>query len=389
MPTLVYGNRVPLYRQVAQALRQRVRTGVYAAGQPLPTMRALALEYGVSVYAIQKAIYELEKEQVVVTHHGKGIMVMEEKPCDQAAILFGMIEPYEDYMGFESLILHVAEKVFNNRNDFMVTRSSEGKPAKEQAIAQHFARNGVKGIIVWPVENDPNGPFLTELAKSIPIVIIDRKIKNCPLPTITNDMRQAGHDVCNQILKKRNRKKMLVLVDDRNLSPYDDFASGLRDASARLGRERDLLIYKIPASELCRQFTLGDYSQISKYRKKINDLLIKGRFDALFCSQDEVLDRVVIDTGLIDGFPNLQLATIIHLSLRKTAGRLRTFGDCDVLEWLPNLSLVMQTAANMVQKWVYTRKKPQQGLTIPLELINDDSGKIDKYKKQGKEVGIR
>ena len=162
MPTLVYGNRVPLYRQVAQALRQRVRTGVYAAGQPLPTMRALALEYGVSVYAIQKAIYELEKEQVVVTHHGKGIMVMEEKPCDQAAILFGMIEPYESHMGFESLILRAAEKVFSQRNDFMVTRSSEGNAANERAVAEHFARNGLKGIIVWPVVNDPNGPFFAK-----------------------------------------------------------------------------------------------------------------------------------------------------------------------------------------------------------------------------------
>ncbi|MFA5206552.1 MAG: GntR family transcriptional regulator [Lentisphaeria bacterium] len=91
MPPLVYGNRVPLYRQIAQALRQRVRTGVYAAGRPLPTLRALAVEYGVSVYAIPKAIYELEKEQVVVTQHGKGITVMAEKPCDQAAILAAML----------------------------------------------------------------------------------------------------------------------------------------------------------------------------------------------------------------------------------------------------------------------------------------------------------
>lgn len=366
---LINGNRVPLYQQVAQTLRQRVRTGVYRTDSPLPPLRELSAEFGVSTHVIQNAIYALEKDKVVVTHHGKGVMVIEEKPCEQAAMFFGMIEPYERHMGFESLILRAAEKVFSQRNDFMVTRSSEGNAANERAVAEHFARNGLKGIIVWPVVNDPNGPFFAKLAQSLPVVIIDRKIDACPLPTIAHDMYQAGHDICRHLLKKMGRQRLLVLMDDLNLSSYQDLSSGLSDEAAKLKRSPDLTICHLPVSELCRRFDLGDFSQVDRYRKKIKKLLADQSYDALFCMQDEVLYHVIIETGLKDAFPHLQLATFAPSTM--PTHRRRIFAKHQVLEWLQNPQLIVQAAANLLQQWVYTRAKPRHVPSIQLELITE------------------
>ena len=369
---LINGNRVPLYQQVAQTLRQRVRTGVYRTDSPLPPLRELSAEFGVSTHVIQNAIYALEKDKVVVTHHGKGVMVIEEKPCEQAAIFFGMIEPYESHMGFESLILRAAEKVFSQRNDFMVTRSSEGNAANERAVAEHFARNGLKGIIVWPVVNDPNGPFFAKLAQSLPVVIIDRKIDACPLPTITHDMHQAGQDICHHVLETLGRKKLLVLMDNLNLPSYHDFIGGLHGEAANIKREKDITIVSVPASALCYQLNMGNFSQVSHYQNKIKKLLIKGGFDTVFCFQDEILYHVILESGLIDSFPDLQLATFVS---GKTISRWRTLRDHNVLEWLLSPSLIVQAAANFLQQWIYTRNKPKNISPIPVKLIDAGESK--------------
>jgi DNA-binding LacI/PurR family transcriptional regulator len=368
MPTLVYGNRVPLYRQVAQALRQRVRTGVYAAGRPLPTMRALALEYGVSVYAIQKAIYELEKERVVVTHHGKGIMVMEEKPCDQAAILFGMIEPYEHFMGFEGQIIRMAEEVFNQRNDFMVTRSSAGRAERERAIAEHYVKNGVKGLIVWPVENDPNGPFFTELAKTVPVVVIDRDVKNCAVPKIFYDLVRAGRNFCQYLLGPMKRRRLLVLMDTLDISPYHDFTAGLQQAAAQLGRKADVIIKPVPASELSGHFSVGDFSRVPKLAAQIEKWLRAEGCDAVFCYQDEFIDYVLTETGLYDRFPGLQMATMVT---RDIYSRSQKFNQSHVLTGVLDQSKLIQTAANLLQDAVYGRIPPKDMPPIQVELVKD------------------
>lgn len=368
MPPLVYGNRIPLYRQIAQALRQRVRTGVYAAGQPLPAMRALALEYGVSVYAIQKAIYELEQERVVVTHHGKGIMVMEEKPCDQAAILFGMIEPYEQYMGFESQIIRVAEKVFSQRNDFMVTRSSEGRAERERAIAEHYVKNGVKGIILWPVENDPNGPFFAGLAKTVPVVIIDRDVKECAVPKVFYDWGRAGRNFGQYLLGPMKRRRLLVLMDTLDISPYHDFMAGLRQAAARLGREADVIVHPVPASDLSRRFGAGDFSRVPKLAAQIEKRLRREGCDAVFCHQDEVVDYVLMETGLYDRVPDLQVATLVPLKINN---RSQKFNRSHVLTGVLDQSRLIQTAANLLQDAVYARLQPKDVQAIQLDLVKD------------------
>ena len=368
MPPLVHGNRIPLYRQVAQALRQRVRTGVYAAGRPLPPLRALAAEYGVSVYAIQKAIYELEKERVVVTHHGRGIMVMEEKPCDQAAILFGMIEPYEHFMGFESQIIRMAEKVFDQRNDFMVTRSSEGDAARERAIAEHYVKNGVKGIILWPVENDPNGPFFTELAKTVPVVVIDRDVKNCAVPKVFYDLVRAGRNFGQYLLGPMKRRRLLVLMDTLDISPYHDFTAGLRQAAAQLGREADVIVHPVPASELSRHFSAGDFSRVPQLAAQIEKRLRTEGCDAAFCYQDEFVDYVLLETGVADRMPELQLATMVPLSIYS---RSQKFNQSHVLTGLLDQSRLIQTAANLLQDAVYARLQPKNVPPIQLELAKD------------------
>jgi GntR family transcriptional regulator len=65
----------PMYLQIMEQIKERIAVGDWAAGQPIPSIRQLAVDAGVSVITVKRAYLELEREGVIVTHQGKGSFV--------------------------------------------------------------------------------------------------------------------------------------------------------------------------------------------------------------------------------------------------------------------------------------------------------------------------
>jgi GntR family transcriptional regulator len=68
----------PMYLQIMEQIKQRVAVGDWAPGEPLPSIRQLAVSLQVSVITIKRAYLELEREGVIVTQQGKGSAVAPE-----------------------------------------------------------------------------------------------------------------------------------------------------------------------------------------------------------------------------------------------------------------------------------------------------------------------
>jgi GntR family transcriptional regulator len=69
---------VPPYRQLAAIIRGRIESGELAAGSRLPSIMALAGEYGVAQITVQKALTLLKDEGLVVGVAGYGTFVAED-----------------------------------------------------------------------------------------------------------------------------------------------------------------------------------------------------------------------------------------------------------------------------------------------------------------------
>jgi DNA-binding transcriptional regulator YhcF (GntR family) len=65
----------PMYLQIMEQIKQHVAVGDWEQGQPIPSIRQLAVHLQVSVITVKRAYYELEREGIIVTHHGKGSRV--------------------------------------------------------------------------------------------------------------------------------------------------------------------------------------------------------------------------------------------------------------------------------------------------------------------------
>lgn len=67
-----------LYSHITALLRRRINTGLWQSGQKLPTLDALALEFGVARVTVRQAMGILESEGLIWRKQGKGTFVAED-----------------------------------------------------------------------------------------------------------------------------------------------------------------------------------------------------------------------------------------------------------------------------------------------------------------------
>lgn len=65
----------PIYKQIADQLREQILTGKLKADDPLPSIRGLAQDLNVSYITTMKAYKELSSEGLVTASRGKGYYV--------------------------------------------------------------------------------------------------------------------------------------------------------------------------------------------------------------------------------------------------------------------------------------------------------------------------
>jgi GntR family transcriptional regulator len=72
LPGLNVDERQPKYLRIHSKLRDRITSGQFPPGSPLPSQRELADEFGVSVMTLRQALQLLTDEGLIETRHGSG-----------------------------------------------------------------------------------------------------------------------------------------------------------------------------------------------------------------------------------------------------------------------------------------------------------------------------
>ncbi len=71
---------VPIYEQIIGQIKSKIRHLELQEGDPLPSVRVLAKELGISVLTVKKAYDKLESDGFTTTIHGKGTYVSSINP---------------------------------------------------------------------------------------------------------------------------------------------------------------------------------------------------------------------------------------------------------------------------------------------------------------------
>jgi len=84
---------VPIYRQIVDQVRRRVASGSLAAGDELPSVRALAQAHAINPMTVSKAYSLLETEGLLERRRGMGMFVAALRPARSAAQRLALLEP--------------------------------------------------------------------------------------------------------------------------------------------------------------------------------------------------------------------------------------------------------------------------------------------------------
>jgi len=66
---------VPLYQQLYLQISSQIVNGILLSGAPLPPIRTVAAELGISIITVKRAWEELERDGFIQTHVGRGTIV--------------------------------------------------------------------------------------------------------------------------------------------------------------------------------------------------------------------------------------------------------------------------------------------------------------------------
>ncbi|MCI8469152.1 MAG: GntR family transcriptional regulator [Eggerthellaceae bacterium] len=93
-----HSSGLPVWIQVKNRLAYLIGSGVYAPGDRLPTVRALAVDLDISYNTVNRAYMDLEREGYISTRKGRGTFVSERNDVGAARAADSPVELLIDDM---------------------------------------------------------------------------------------------------------------------------------------------------------------------------------------------------------------------------------------------------------------------------------------------------
>jgi GntR family transcriptional regulator len=73
--TIDFESSIPIYLQIRSSIVEGIATGILKSGDPLPSVRNLALELRINMHTVNKAYTQLKAEGYVMIHRQRGVIV--------------------------------------------------------------------------------------------------------------------------------------------------------------------------------------------------------------------------------------------------------------------------------------------------------------------------
>lgn len=276
--------RNPKYLAIAEALKQRVLTGLYQAGEPLPAEAMLAEEFQVNRRTLRRALAELEDGRLVIRRHGRGTFANQPRTAAADTVLYvGNTEGHYQAGLYQALSAEARE-----RNLTAMSLHPETAWAVERVV--ELARDGARLVCAhahWP-------EISTALDDDARVVLVSsrRGLKPLgegerPVYAISVDAFQAAAAATDHLLALGHRR--IAFVDWTPPSPgarlgpiettrpaYRAYSSALRTAGVT-----EEYVIGVPDAP-------GDPDYVERHYQAVLEALdaFPAKPTALFCAAD-------------------------------------------------------------------------------------------------------
>ena len=224
----------PLYRQIADRIREQIARGELKPGDALPTESALQTEFGVSRVTVRQALRQLVEQQILESIQGSGTYVKEErvnydifqltsfdeKLSDRhvdthSEVLIFEVIPADDFLQ-QQLQITAQDRVWHVKR----VRYRKQKP---MALEETWMPLAMFPDLTWEVMENSKYHYVEQIKK----LIIDRSEQELmPIMPSEEAIAALSLDPAKPILEKVSRgflKDGRVFEYSRNVFNTDDY----------------------------------------------------------------------------------------------------------------------------------------------------------------------
>lgn len=227
-----------LYLRIKQDIIAQIQEGKLQAGDYIATEKDLAQRYGVSQITSKHALNLLAAEGYVERLRGKGTFVKETQPAaipdslkrdkpmlDVVALILPSMKTKIDQRLLDGIENYCRKSELN----ILVSISRESALEESKAI-ERFRHSGVKGFIIFPVEQESYSDAILRLTLDrYPMVLIDRYLKEIKAYSVSSNNMVGVHTAITKLLERGHTQIAYISPEITNTAT-DERAKGYEQA---------------------------------------------------------------------------------------------------------------------------------------------------------------
>ncbi|MCW3058271.1 MAG: regulatory protein LacI:Periplasmic binding protein/LacI transcriptional regulator [Capsulimonas sp.] len=254
--------------KVAEALRDRIRSGLYQPGEWLPAERELTDDMRVHRRVVRAAIAQLEREGLLLRRPNCRPIVqtppvaVDDTPAGtqfpasrlvalvmwhggggatesaQQRIFWGMNQALGQ-AGYHGVFLDLGEDV-----------GTEQENAQSEAAHLRYALDhGFGGIVFYAYAYESNRELIQEVSRRMPLVLIDRMVPGVEADFVGAENRQAMFDAVKYLVQQ-GHKRIAYVTKGESINPVHDRLQGyLRALREEFASDAYEMVLTAPFSE--------------------------------------------------------------------------------------------------------------------------------------------
>lgn len=227
---------IPKYRALANELRKKIESGVYASGERLQTEEELAAAFSVSRQTVRQALDTLVDDGLIFRRQGSGTYVGKQTARRPATRRIGVIATFiTDYI-FPSLLRGI-ESTFSANSYSMELVATNNRVETERRVLQDFLAKPIDGLLVEGSKTalpNPNIDLYKQIqASGIPIVFYNSMYPSLEnIVSVTPDEEQGTRILMDYLINKGCKKIGAIFKSDdmQGLRRYSTYYAACLEA---------------------------------------------------------------------------------------------------------------------------------------------------------------
>ncbi|CAN5367022.1 hypothetical protein BH11ARM2_BH11ARM2_36060 [soil metagenome] len=227
------------YRDVADALRERIRTGQHRPGNLLPTERELQVTFGVSRSTVRRALQHLVESGWAELRPNRGTVGVLGRQASTSTFV-GFVD--DANVAHQSLFFRLSS-CLEKRGLHLALVDSFGR-GTESAL-EACAERGFGAAIVWSKTGTPDVSRVEAVAAQIPVIAVDHALRGFRCDLVKAQMYDGARHMVRHLAAQGYRRIAVTgWMDglDTSQERFAGYLHGMYDAGLQ-PRARDFVFY--------------------------------------------------------------------------------------------------------------------------------------------------